>query len=73
MISYGISFKGTTQKMTTREKDILNERRKYLRDEMYKVFSEKEMKALAYSGKYIIIDDIGEKIAYSIFDCSKEG
>ena len=64
MLNYAVSYKGTTSLLGESCKMSWEERRKHLIEKLRSFFSERELKEIEHSNKYILIDDSGNEVIY---------
>jgi len=70
MFNYVISYKGTATKMGETVKITWEERRKQLIEKLHCFFSDRELKEIEHSNKYILIDDAGNEVVYLLVPAS---
>ena len=64
MLNYAVSYKELKNKIGEDGKISWEERKKLLLENLRNFFSERELKEIEHSNKYILIDDSGSEIVY---------
>jgi len=64
MLNYAVSYKELKNKIGEDGKISWEERKKLLLENLCNFFSERELKEIEHSNKYILIDDSGSEVVY---------